>query len=227
MARRITMKEMKHDEFVEAAFDFTQWIEKHWKTVVMVVVAIVVVALLVYGWVWNAGRKRDEAAQFVAQGITAYERAQAADFADADELSGALDHFDSAIDASSRSAAGDSAKFYRGATLYRLGRTDEAITALREVAGGGSAAVTLDWTATSLLAEVYVESGQSEQALSLLSEAAARDEAAYPTDLVLLQLGRIQRDGGDEASARQSWQRIVDEFPDSAAASEANTLLAE
>jgi TolA-binding protein len=206
MARRITMKEMKHDEFVEAAFDFTQWIEKHWKTVVMVVVAIVVVALLVYGWVWNAGRKRDEAAQFVAQGITAYERAQAADFADADELSGALDHFDSAIDASSRSAAGDSAKFYRGATLYRLGRTDEAITAF---------------------AEVYVESGQSEQALSLLSEAAARDEAAYPTDLVLLQLGRIQRDGGDEASARQSWQRIVDEFPDSAAASEANTLLAE
>jgi len=226
MARRITMKEMKHDEFVEAAFDFAQWLEKHWRTVVLVAVAIIVVALLVYGWFWNAERKREQAEQFVAQGIMAFERAQTTDFTDANELSAALDQFASAIDASSRSAAGASARFYRGATLYRLGRNDEAITELSEVAGGEGAAVTLAWTATSLLAEVYVETGQSEAALSLLSGAAARDDAAYPTDLVLLQLGRIQRDGGDEAAARESWQRIVDEFPESASAGEANTLLA-
>ena len=212
MARRITMKEMKHDEFVEAAFDFTHWLEKNWKTVVIVAGAILVVALMVYGWIWSAERNREQAEQLVAQGIVHYERAQTVDFADPNELSAALDQFDSAIDASSRSRAAESARFYRGAALYRLGRTEDAMAALGEIANGDAVAPTLAWTATSLLAEVYVGAGQNDRAVELLSSAASRDDPAFPTDLALLQLGRIQREDGDSDAARESWQRLVDEF---------------
>jgi predicted negative regulator of RcsB-dependent stress response len=227
MARRITMKEMKHDEFVEAAFDFTHWLEKNWKTVVLIAAAIIVVAFLVYGWIWNAERNREQAEQLVAQGILHYERAQAVGFTDANELSAALDQFDSAIDASRRSRAAESARFYRGAALHRLGRAEDAMAALGEIAGDDTVTPTLAWTATSLLAEVYLEAGQSDRALELLSGAASRDDQAFPTDLALLQLGRIQRESGNSDAARESWQRLVDEFPDSPIVTEAQTLLAQ
>ena len=35
MAKRIPKEDLKHDEFVEAAFDFGRWLEEHWAKVAL------------------------------------------------------------------------------------------------------------------------------------------------------------------------------------------------
>ena len=50
MAQRISRKELKHDEFVEKAFDFGEWLEENWKTAAGYagLAAVLIVAIL--GW---------------------------------------------------------------------------------------------------------------------------------------------------------------------------------
>ncbi len=57
MARRISRKSMKQDEFVAAAFDAGEWLEKNWKSVALAIVGVLAAVLLVYAWmVWSARR---------------------------------------------------------------------------------------------------------------------------------------------------------------------------
>jgi len=217
MARKITQKELKHDEFVDAAFDFGHWLEEHWKTAATwagVALALVLVGL---GWMaWNRQRATHESER-LAEGIDRYGEAQRAAFAKPEELTAALGEFDD--------ASGPLATFYRGAALFRLGRLDEAQTALREVVSGTDSSSTLAAVAELMLARVQLQAGHAEDAIGTLEGLAARTEAAVPADQVLLELGHAYRAAGRDSDARARWQRIIDAHPNGSAAGEARVLL--
>jgi predicted negative regulator of RcsB-dependent stress response len=223
MAKKITQKQLKHDEFVDAAFDFGHWLEEHWVRVVASVG--VVIALVVTIVLWNAwSRQREERAKEVlAQGVDRYEDAQAGGFADRETLDAAFETFDGL--AGRGSGSGRVARFYRGATLFRLNRLDEAKADLERVVSDAGAADTLGATAQMLLARVETAAGRAEEAAVLLERLAGESASAIPPDQVLLELGRLYRQTGRLEDARDRWQRVVDEYPESAAAAEARTLL--
>ena len=61
--------------------------------------------------------------------------------------------------------------------------------------------------------------------MTLLSGLADDAESGYPPDMALLQLGRILKDQGSDAEAREHWNRILEEHPGGLAAQEATRLL--
>jgi outer membrane protein assembly factor BamD (BamD/ComL family) len=65
------------------------------------------------------------------------------------------------------------------------------------------------------LAEAYARSGQFEQAITAFKELAQRKDGQLPVDGILMQLGRTYRDAGKVADAQQTFNRIIEEFPDS------------
>ena len=217
MARKITQKELKHDEFVDAAFDFGHWLEEHWRTAATwtgVALALVLAALGFTAW---SRQRATREADRVAQGIDRYVVAQREAFAQPEELTAALGQFDD--------ASGALGGFYRGASLFRLGRLDEAEAALREVVSSTDSSSTLAAVAELMLARVQLEAGQSDAAIATLEGLAARAEAAVPADQMLLELGRAYRRAGRESDARARWQRIIDAHPNGTAAGEARALL--
>jgi len=224
MARRLTQKEMKHDEFVDGAADFGHWLEKNWTTVAQAAAGLLVVAALVVGFFWYASHNREQARVLLAQGMQRYQQAELAGFADASQVEEALGFFEQSADRSSGSPAGQTARFYRGAALYHLGRLDEAVGVLDELQGA-DLTPTLRGSARILLAETVAEQGDTERAIALLEEIAADTESAFPPDQALLRLGHLQRRLGNEAEAKRIWEGITRDYPQSAGAAEAGRLL--
>lgn len=222
---RLSRKELKKDEVRDAAFDFGHWLEENWRGVLKVAVPVVVVALLVAGWMWNERRVARHSRELLAQGIHEFDQAESAGFSDSARLDAALDLFNRAESGGGKSETAQVARYYRGVTLSKLGRTDEAIACLEAVDVGEPGASPTLGAAKALLADLLVKNGQPERAIELLEGIASHTDSTYPPELALLQLGRIYRDQGDDEQARESWSRIVEEYPQSPAAAEAGQLL--
>src|SRR2546425_473649 len=67
----------------------------------------------------------------------------------------------------------------------------------------------------ALLAEAHARSGQYEQAITAYKELVQRKDGQLPIDGILIQLGRVYRDAGRANDAQQTFNRVIEEFPDS------------
>lgn len=221
---RISRKELKRDEFVEATKEAEHWLEEHWQLVAKIAAGIAAAGIVVAIGFWVVKANREKAAALFAEGLGKYEQAQTAGFDDPAQLEAALTDFDASAKKGG-GPIGQVATFYRGVSLHRLGRHEDAITALLEVADSHAASPTLAGSAKALLAEVYQATGEGDRAIELLQALIDTDPPIYPVDQALLELGKIRMARDEGAEARQAWQRIVDEFPARGAVEEARTLL--
>lgn len=126
----------------------------------------------------------------------------------------AIVKFKAAADAYPSTDAGLFARYQEGALQLSVGNTADAIKAYQSVidrAGDGL----YGQMARLGLAETYTRAGQFEQAITAYKELAQRKDTQLPIDGILLQLGRAYRDAGKAADAQQTFNRVVEEFPDS------------
>jgi len=65
------------------------------------------------------------------------------------------------------------------------------------------------------LAEAQSQTGQYDQAINAFKDLAQRKDGAVPVDGVLMRLGRTYLDAGKTKDAEQTFNRLVDEFPNS------------
>ena len=214
----------KDSEFLAAAFDLGQWFETHWRSVIRGAVVFVIASIIiaaVFGWKQH---KIKQATEAVEAGTAAFNRAAVSQFGDVDAMADALVHFEDAEAKAGGSAPGPLATYYRGVTLFRLGRVDEAAEALEGFVAQADGEDPLDWAGRALLVQLHSDAGDNERAIALLEEVTGAD-SEYPVEQALLQLGIVQQRAGDAAAARQSWQRVVDEFELTSSAQQARGLL--
>jgi tetratricopeptide (TPR) repeat protein len=110
--------------------------------------------------------------------------------------------------------AGIYARYQEAVNQVALGNIAAATAAYQEVSRreGDS----LDGQMARLgLAEVQALAGQYDQAINTFKEMAQRKDGPLPIDGILMQLGRTYREAGKPADARQTFNRIVLEFPES------------
>ena len=65
------------------------------------------------------------------------------------------------------------------------------------------------------LAAAQARSGQYEQAINSYKELAQRKDGGLPVDGILMELGRVYRDAGRASDAQQTFNRLIEEFPES------------
>ncbi len=224
MARRITRKSIKQDEFIEAAFAVGEWIEKHWRTVAYAVGAALALVIVVGGWNWYAGRRAEEAQRLISEGLNLFNGSADPAGARVGRYAEALPLFEKAADRAKGSSAGDVALFYQASSLQKLGRAREAVPLFERVAAHATDRALGD-TAKAMLAEAYAKSGDVAKAVETLRALAADPASAYPPDQALLEAGKLLEAQGKDAEARQAWQDVVSKYPQGAAVAEARTLL--
>ena len=64
-------------------------------------------------------------------------------------------------------------------------------------------------------------SGQYDQAINTFKELAQRKDGPLPVDGILMQLGKTYLEAGKRADAQQTFNRIVEEYPESPFSSDA------
>jgi tetratricopeptide (TPR) repeat protein len=122
--------------------------------------------------------------------------------------------FKAAADAYPSTDAGLFARYQEASTEMSLGNTADAAKAYQQVIDHGGDKL-YGQMARLGLAEAHALSGQYEQAITAYKELAQRKDGQLPVDGILMQLGRAYRDAGRASDAQQTFNRIVEEFPDS------------
>jgi TolA-binding protein len=236
--KRTERRHLKENDFELWTRDAREFLETRGRETLTVLVAAVVIggaAIGYYGWRQHV---QSRSSTMLAEAV-AVQAAPAGDattpgstvppggFADEkarDEA--AVAKLKAAADAYPSTEAGIFARYEQAATLVSLGRYAEAIDGYNEVmkrAGTGNIAQ----MARLGLAEAMARAGRYDEAISALKELAQHKEGPLPIDGVLIELGRIYLEAGKAADARQAFNRVVDEFPDSPYVGEAQQRLSE
>ena len=141
-----------------------------------------------------------------------------------DRAQAAVLKYKAAADAYPSTDAGLFARYQEASLQVSLGNTADAIKAYQAVvdrAGDG-----LYGQMSKLgLAEAYARSNQYENAITTYKELSQRKDGQLPIDGILIELGRAYRDSGKTADAQQTFDRLVQEFPDSPFAQDAKREL--
>jgi len=215
MSRGLTKKEIKKDEFLDAATDAGEWLESNWKTVLAWAGGLAVLALLVSGWHFMS-KARDETAQgILSQGMQVLATG---------DYEQAIDLFGQAADKGGSGATESVAELYRGITLSRSGRNDEALPILQEV-GESAPDLLVAQTARAVLAGIHEAGGEYEQAEAIYMALSTEEGGLYPPAQALLNAGLARVAQGRDAEARELFEGIVRDYPQTAAAAQANQLL--
>ena len=114
--------------------------------------------------------------------------------------------------------------FGTGLAKYRAGELDAALLVLYELIANYPSHP-LRATAQIHVADIYYAQKNFRGALSELESLLDTMPAGAKTPDVLVKAGLCQRKLGDVAKARAAWTRVVKEYPGSAAARQAQTLL--
>ena len=122
--------------------------------------------------------------------------------------------FKAAADAYPSTDAGIFARYQEASTQMALGNPTEAAKAYQMVIDRAGNSL-YGQTARLGLAEARARSGQFDQAITGYKELAQRKDGGLPIDGILMQLGRAYRDAGRPSDAKQTFNRLIEEFPDS------------
>ena len=126
----------------------------------------------------------------------------------------ALTKFKVAADAYPATDAGLYARFQEAGTYMALGNPAQAAAAYQQVIDKAGSAI-YGQTARLGLAEAQSAQGQYDQAINAFKELAQRKDGPLPVDGILMQLGRTYLEAGKRSDAQQTFNRLVEEFPDS------------
>ena len=110
--------------------------------------------------------------------------------------------------------AGIYARYQEAATWMALDNPAQAAAAYQQVvdkAGNGI----YGQTARLGLAEAQARAGQYDQAINMFKELAQRKDGPLPIDGILMRLGRTYLDAGKRSDAQQTFNRLVQEYPES------------
>ena len=143
---------------------------------------------------------------------------------DRERSQAALTKFKIAADAYPSTDAGLYARFQQAATFMELGDPGGAASAYQEVIDHAGNRI-YGQMARLGLAEAQAAAGQYDQAIKTFQDLAQRKDGPLPVDGVLMQLGRTYLDAGKRTEAQQTFNRLVEEFPESPFSADAKRQL--
>jgi TolA-binding protein len=136
----------------------------------------------------------------------------------------ALAKFKAVADQYPSTDAGRFARYREASTLMALGKPAEAAAMYQQVIDQASDSI-YGQMAQLGLAEAQARSGNHDQAIELYKRLAENTEGPLPLDGVLMQLGRAYLEAGKTTEAQQTFNRVVEEFPESPFTAEARREL--
>jgi TolA-binding protein len=136
----------------------------------------------------------------------------------------ALAKFVAVADAYPTADAGIAARYHAAALLTALGRNGDAVKRYQEVVDRAGTSVYAQMAKLGM-ADAQVAGGQFDQAIATFKELSGDKDGQLPVDGILMQLARAYGAAGKQADARQTFKRVVDEFPQSPYAADAKKAM--
>lgn len=237
MNQRLTRKDMKRDEFTAVVGRGVEYAETHVRTLVYAVGGLLLLIALAVGFYYYRNGQKDKANLALAEAMKVYHApvtATGAKPTDPDEPSFPTD---AARRARAKELltkvhqdygstdAGDVAGLYLAQIAADEGRLDEARKLWGDFADSHKGTM-LGAEARLNLLNLDRKQGKGEAVVKELRSMLEKGDSPLPQDLILRELGATLEDLHRPQEAIQSYQRIVDEFPQSTFRTEAQQKIA-
>jgi tetratricopeptide (TPR) repeat protein len=217
-----TRHALKQDKFVEATSTGLSWIEVNRALVLRASIVVVAVLALLIGGIVYYQHVSGAAAVALGEALEIYNtplrqpgEPEDGTYKTAAERAGAANKL--FVDVAGKYGlfeAGKTARYFAGLTDIDLGKTADAETALKDVAG--SYRQDLASLAKVALANLYVQTGKTPQAIDLYKELIAKPSETVPAAAAQLQLAAIY-EKTDPQQARQIYAVLKDKDKTTAA----------
>jgi TolA-binding protein len=231
--KRTERHHLKQNELQRLAIEARQVIDERKREATWAVAAVVVLAVVGGGYAIWRSHVQGRAHTLLADALAAQEAkinalgspTAAGGYAnERARQQAAILKFKAAADAYPTTDAGIYARYQEAALQVAIGNPSAAVTGYQEVIRRSGEGI-YGQMARLGLAEAQARSGQYDQAINAFKEMAQRKDGPLPIDGILMQLGRTYLDAGKRTDAQQTFNRLVQEYPESPFMSEAKREL--
>jgi len=223
---RLTRKEIKQDDFRAAVGRSVEYAESHVRTIIYAVGGVLALAALGVAVYFYLGHRRQEANEALAEATKVYQAPIAATGAkpndpdaptfptEAARRARAKELLEKVRDDHGMSDAADVAELYLAQIAADEGRLDEARKLWSDFVDEHADSM-LAGEARLNLIDLDRKQGKAEQVVKDLQAMLEKSDSPLPQDVILAELGMTFEQLHRTQEAIQSYQRIVDEFPQS------------
>jgi predicted negative regulator of RcsB-dependent stress response len=216
MGRRITRKQLKQDdEFVSAAERIFNWIAENRKPLLAAIGAVGAAAVVWWGVNAWLGSRTDDASLLLFHAVQTFEGdAVAGTLVPGGDVDAAEIDFRQVVESYGRSDQADMARLYLARIALSRGQIDDARSTLVELSQKHGDDV-IGRLATLDLIDLRLASGQAAEVAGELEAMVVAQNGGLPRDTALYKLGEVYIASGEPERARTSFERLVEEFPES------------
>jgi TolA-binding protein len=232
---------LKENDFVRTVAQARSAIEARRRDLTIAIVAVIVVVVAIGSFVWWRQANRSHANELLAEALAVYDSPVVPIAAPApgspaplpqpgtftteqEKLQTALPKFTAAASEYPKTRAGIVARFHEASILASLGKYAEAEKQYQEVIDRGDGTIYAS-TARLGLADAQVAQKKYDSAINIYTELSRDPGSQIPVDSVLMQLGRAYSGAGRTEEAARTFDRIVQEFPQSVYLTDAQQAL--
>lgn len=224
--KRAERQHLKENELQILARQAREAIETKRRETTGIIAVVVVVAVVAIGYFAWRERVQTKAHALLADAVATQDARigpppapgqpeQGPRFAtERERAQAALTKFKVAADAYPSTDAGIYARYQQAASYMALGDASGAIAAYQQVVDRSGDAI-YGQMARLGLAEAQARTGQFDQAIRTFQDLSQRKDGPLPIDGILMQLGRTYVEAGKRSEAQQTFNRLVEEFPES------------
>jgi predicted negative regulator of RcsB-dependent stress response len=224
MGRRITRKQLKEDEFVSTMDRLIRQFGDYWKPALAALVAVLVIVFI---W-WMVGQwsdsRADEASARLNEVIKSYQEAMAPGASG--DVSEAEAGFAEIISEYGRTTQADVARLFEARIQLGRGESDTARATLVQLVNRHKDDAIGRLAALDLV-KLRSASGQGAEVAAELEKMVVGRNTQLPRDVALFELGEVFVAEQKPDQAREYFQKLVDEFPESPYVSQARQRLGE
>lgn len=232
---RIQRQELKHDEFIDSVEAFELYLEDNWRLLAVLFLGVLLTGGSLGGFYWYSARQEGLAGAALANAQMTLEAqvqeglpplpgegAQRTFTSERAKYEAAEKEFAAIRADYPRTRAALMAKHYEALCRYRLGQTEAALGTLAELSRAADPNVAA--LAKFHLAGYYEDLGKPKEAEKLYRQLLEHPAATVPRAMALLALADLMAPT-NPAEARQLYNQVKSEFPDTAVASEVSRRL--
>lgn len=234
--KRTERQHLKENEFAHLAASAREGLEERGGQLAKIAIAVVVVLVAVIGFSVYRNSTASRAGQMLGEAMAIQDARVGAPDApgtpstgpsypnEKEKVQAMLTKFKAVADAYPGTDEGNFARYREAGAQMALGNAKDAAAAYEKVIGAAGDSI-YGQMAKLGLAEAQARNGEFDKAIDTFKSLSANKDGALPVDGILLQLARTYRDAGKSSDAEQTFNRLVEEFPDSQFAADAKKEL--
>lgn len=225
--KAIERRHLKKNEFAEGVERASAFLRENRDRTIVTVLVVVVLVLGAGGYLFWRQRTNDRASEMfgLAMAITEAQIAPPSTLPGAVQAPGtyptetarleaAVTAFQAVANAYPSTDSGIAATYQAAAAELSLGKLPEAEKGFQDVITDAPKSL-YGPLARLGLAGTYAAEKQYDKAIQLYNDLAAQRDSSLPVDGILMQLGRTYLEAGKRSDAQQTFNRLVEEYPES------------